>query len=44
MLGNFIKQNETITLSDEAFDTLVESLENPPEPSKALIDLMKGKL
>jgi len=30
-----------IVISDKAFDKLTEILDNPPEPTQALIDLMK---
>jgi uncharacterized protein (DUF1778 family) len=32
-----------LVLDDEAFDRLVESLENPPAPTQALRELMRGK-
>ena len=32
----------SIVLSKESFEKVVEMMENPPEPTQALIDLMKN--
>ncbi len=36
-----VAQQDVITLSDRDRDTFLNALENPPEPTQALIDLMR---
>ncbi len=38
--SRIVNQAETITLSQEAFEAFIDSCENPPEPTPALIKLM----
>ena len=38
-----VAEQEVITLSDRDRDAFLEALENPPEPTQALIDLMRRK-
>ena len=38
-----VAQQEVITLSDRDRDAFLSALENPPEPTQALIDLMQRK-
>lgn len=38
-----VTQQEIITLSDRDRDTFLDALDNPPEPTQALIELMRGK-
>ena len=38
-----IAQQEVLTLSDRDRDAFLNALENPPEPTQALVDLMRGK-
>lgn len=38
------QQPYTFYVSEEDYDALMESLENPPEPSEALLELFKRKL
>lgn len=39
--SRLIAQQETLTLSDRDRDAFLNALENPPEPTQALIDLMR---
>lgn len=36
-----VAQQDTITLSDRDRDAFLNALENPPEPTQALIDLLR---
>ena len=36
-----VAQQEVITLSDRDRDAFLDMLDNPPEPTQALIDLMR---
>ena len=38
-----VAEQEVITLSDRDRDAFLAALENPPEPTQALIDLMRRK-
>ena len=38
-----VAQQEVITLSDRDRDAFLAMLDNPPEPTQALIDLMHGR-
>jgi uncharacterized protein (DUF1778 family) len=40
---NTLLERVYIELDDETFDTVLSILENPPEPTQALRDLMVGK-
>lgn len=39
--SRLVAQQEVITLSDRDRDAFLDALENPPEPTQALIDLMR---
>ena len=41
--SRLIAQQEILTLSDRDRDAFLKALENPPEPTQALIDLMRLK-
>ena len=38
-----VAQQDVITLSDRDRDAFLKALENPPEPTQALIDLMRRR-
>ena len=38
-----VAEQEVITLSDRDRDAFLAALENPPEPTQALVDLMRRK-
>ncbi len=38
-----VAQQEVLTLSDRDRDAFLNALENPPEPTQALVDLMRAK-
>lgn len=38
-----VAQQDVITLSDRDRDAFLKALENPPEPTQALIDLMRPR-
>lgn len=38
-----VAQQDVITLSDHDRDAFLKALENPPEPTQALIDLMRPR-
>lgn len=41
MARRVLAQQEAITLSDRDRDAFLKALDNPPEPTQALIDLMR---